>query len=84
MPHLKSYKTHDFSWELIFLADKMRPTVFLILLYDNGLKHYRSKKTKPRSYFFRDYELKFFKSKGEITKMPPFKPIEGAFYPIFF
>jgi len=56
MPHLKSYKnTHDFSWELIFLADKdMRPTVF-DFAHDNGLKTLQlNQKNKNLEAIFRE------------------------------
>lgn len=56
MPHLKSYKnTHDFSWELIFLADKdMRPTVF-DFAHDNGLKTLQlNQKNKNLEAVFRE------------------------------
>ena len=56
MPHLKSYKnTHDFSWELVFLADKdMRPTVF-DFAHDNGLKTLQlNQKNKNLEAIFRE------------------------------
>jgi ABC-2 type transport system ATP-binding protein len=56
MPHLKSYKnTHDFSWELIFIADKdMRPTVF-DFAHDNGLKTLQlNQKNKNLEAVFRE------------------------------
>jgi ABC-2 type transport system ATP-binding protein len=56
MPHLKSFKnTHDFSWELVFLADKdMRPTVF-DFAHDNGLKTLQlNQKNKNLEAIFRE------------------------------
>ncbi|MBX9886454.1 MAG: gliding motility-associated ABC transporter ATP-binding subunit GldA [Flavobacteriaceae bacterium] len=56
MPHLKSFKnTHDFSWELVFLADKdMRPTVF-DFAHDNGLKTLQlNQKNKNLEAVFRE------------------------------
>jgi ABC-2 type transport system ATP-binding protein len=56
MPYLKSYKnTHDFSWELIFQADKdMRPTVF-DFAHDNGLKTLQlNQKNKNLEAVFRE------------------------------
>ena len=60
MPHLKSYKnTHDFSWELVFLADKdMRPTVF-DFAHDNGLKTLQlNQKNKNLEAIFREMTKK--------------------------
>jgi ABC-2 type transport system ATP-binding protein len=56
IPYLKSYKnTHDFSWELIFIAEKdMRPTVF-DFAHDNGLKTLQlNQKNKNLEAVFRE------------------------------
>lgn len=56
IPHLKSYKnTHDFSWELTFVADKdMRPAVF-DFAHDNGLKTLQlNQKNKNLEAVFRE------------------------------
>jgi ABC-2 type transport system ATP-binding protein len=56
LPFLKSFKnTHDFSWELVFLADKdMRPTVF-DFAHDNGLKTLQlNQKNKNLEAIFRE------------------------------
>lgn len=56
IPHLKSYKnTHDFFWELTFIADKdMRPAVF-DFAHDNGLKTLQlNQKNKNLEAVFRE------------------------------
>jgi ABC-2 type transport system ATP-binding protein len=56
IPHLKSYKnTHDFSWELTFIADKdMRSAVF-DFAHDNGLKTLQlNQKNKNLEAVFRE------------------------------
>jgi ABC-2 type transport system ATP-binding protein len=56
IPHLKSFvNTHDFSWELTFVADKdMRPAVF-DFAHDNGLKTLQlNQKNKNLEAVFRE------------------------------